>query len=434
MLTNGNINMDVKVRVTRCMVSLGEFGYQIKDQLEQSGRVSAVDMNVLVHQLHNIDDDEADFIEDLITRFNMCQSSIPRNDSTSHAIVRGFLAKPRDGCSRLVRLLSQPLLYGLFPNHYSLNLLLDKLIKSKDYSGAARVAYHSMLQEDMGSHPVHALLCLRAAVHRLLQGPIAELAYPVPEKAENEEEDWIKVKYIKFPVYDDHFDIKDERFLLGKTLHMLAQVQTVNIPENICTSISVIGSGLHHKFRRGLADIQNIFSSPSGLIALQALDFFSYSLENVEARDPNEPEVEIALRTVDDVIHRLLPTTVEKSELQEEFGKLKEQLLSQGKIIEDFDLSVVVSEFVESKLSGFEAKDVDDQLKLFHIWQEERKAELSRQVEEINKNERIEEMKKQVKELQEQEELLSYFDFEEKIRLTLVDDDLAKDENLTIAK
>ena len=35
-----------------------------------SGTVSAVDMNVLVHQLHNMDDDEADFIEDLLTRLD----------------------------------------------------------------------------------------------------------------------------------------------------------------------------------------------------------------------------------------------------------------------------------------------------------------------------------------------------------------------------
>ena len=49
-------------------VTLSEFGYQIRDQLEMSGSVSAVDMNVLAHQLNNMDDDEADFMEELLAK------------------------------------------------------------------------------------------------------------------------------------------------------------------------------------------------------------------------------------------------------------------------------------------------------------------------------------------------------------------------------
>ncbi|RUS89326.1 hypothetical protein EGW08_002933 [Elysia chlorotica] len=415
-------------------VNVAEFGYQIRDQLEMSGTVSAIDMNVLVHQLRNMDDDEADFIEDLLARFNMCQSSIPPSDSTAHAIIRSFLTKSYDGSARLVRLLSQPLQYGLFPDHYSLNLLLDKLIDSGDPAGASRVAYHTMLQEDLSSNPVHTLLCLQAAVARVLQGPISDLALPEPEKVEDEEEDWIKVKYIKFPVYDDHFDIKDERFLLGKTLHMLAQVQTPKCPELIVTSLGLIGSGIHHKFSQGLAVLEKVVDSSSGSVPLQALELFSESLESVQARDPEEPEVEIALRTVDDVIHRLLPTTEEKDEFQRRFGQLKEKLVSQEKIQEDFDLGPAVKDFVRSELPNYEKSDIEEQINKFSQWQRERESELTHQVEELMKNQRMEEIKKQVKELQEQEELLSYFDFEEKIRLTMMDEDLAKDENLTIAK
>ena len=298
------------------------------------------------------------------------------------------------------------------------------------------MAYHTMLQEDFGSDQVHTLLCLQAAVSRVLQGPISDLAVPAPEKVEDEEEeeDWIKVKYIKFPVYDDHFDIKDERFLLGKTLHMLAQVQTLNIPQQIRSSVGVIGSGIHHKFTQGLAVLKHVLDSPAGSISQQALDFFSQSLENVDARDPDEPEVEIALRTVDDVIHRLLPTTEEKAEIEAQYEQLKEKLLSEGKIQSDFDLGSAVSDFVKSELPKYEKEDIEKQHERYDLWQQERDAELSRQVEELVKSQRIEEIKKQVKELQEQEELLSYFDFEEKIRLTLMDDDLEKDENLTVAK
>ena len=65
-----------------------------------------------------------------------------------------------------------------------------------------------------------------------------------------QEEDWIPVKYIKYPHYDDHFDVKDERFLLGKTLNMIGQHMTSDpVLQN---SLRLIGLGLWHKFGKGL--------------------------------------------------------------------------------------------------------------------------------------------------------------------------------------
>lgn len=322
--------------------------------------------------------------------------------------------------------------YGLFPNHYALNLLMDSFIKKADFHNAAKVAYSLMLQEDF-SNQVSAFLSLYSTVQHLLSSNIDDLA-PPPKEQSDGEENWIKVDYIVFPYYDDHFDIKDERFLLGKTLRMLGNVKSVDVPKDIRSSLKLIGLGLYHKFPKGLALLKDILNSEESSISQQALDYFAASLEKVEARDPNEPEVELALRTVDDVIHRLLPTTEEKARYQTEFSELKDQLLSQNKVQTDFDLGKLTTEFVTANVSKFEEQDISTQENVFNIWTEERKKELEVQIAAFKKTARIEEMKKQIKELQEQEEMLTYFDYEEKIRLHFVEEDRATDKNLTISK
>lgn len=363
-------------------------------------------------------------------RFNQCESIYPRNDSTAHAIVRGFLTT--NNGARLVSLLGDRLTYGLFPNHYTLNMLLDFFIKQRDYHSAAKVSYHSTIQEDF-SNPLNTLLSLYASVHHLVTANIDDLA-PPPKEASDGEENWVKVKYITFPFYDDHFDIKDERFLLGKTLYMLGNVQSIDLPKDFRNTLKIIGCGLYHKFPKGLGLLKDILNSSDGSVSQQSLDYFAASLEKVEARDPNEPEVELALRTVDDVIHRRLPTTDEKAEFLTEFSQVKEQLTSQGKIRGDFDLSKLVAELVASSVNQFEQSEITAQENVFPLWEEERKAELDKQIAEYKKQARIEEMKQQLEEIQKQEELLTYFDFEEKVRLHFVGEDKETDPHLTISK
>uniref|UniRef100_A0A0B7AY37 28S ribosomal protein S27, mitochondrial n=1 Tax=Arion vulgaris TaxID=1028688 RepID=A0A0B7AY37_9EUPU len=411
-------------------ISLDGFSHQIYEQLEKNRGVSGVDINVLAHQFHKMEEEDVEYIVDILARFNLCHSNYPRNDSTSHAIARGFL--DTNSGEDLINLLSDRLTYGIYPNHYTLNLIMDFFIKQGDFHKAAKVSYCSMIQEDF-SNPINTLLSLQSSVQHLLTSNIDDLAPPPKEQSEGEE-NWIKVDYIQFPYYDDHFDIKDERFLLGKTLLMLGKVQSIGLPKDLRNSLQIIGCGLYHKFGKGVTLLKDILGSSDGSISQKALDYFSESLEKVEARDPNEPEVELALRTIDDVIHRILPTTDEKAEYQVEFLKLKEELSSQGKIQTDFDLGKTVTEFVTTHVSQYEEPDISSQTKLFNVWIEARNNELNEQMAEIRKKARIEEMKKQLVELEKQEELLTYFDFEEKIRLHFVDEDRATDPNLTISK
>ncbi|KAH9498193.1 hypothetical protein Btru_007926 [Bulinus truncatus] len=413
-------------------VSTTDLAFQIQEQLDKTAHVSAVDVNILAHHFHIMDEEELEFMEDILSKFNFCQTSFPRQDGTTHAIVLGYI-KAGHG-KRLINLLTDTKNFCIFPNYFTLNLALDWCLQQQDYSNASKVAYCSMLQEDF-SNPTNTLLSLYATVHHLLNSKIEVPSPPKKEPVgEAEEEKWVKVKYIKFPYYDNHFDIKDERFLLGKTLLALSNSQSIDIPVLIRTALKVIGYGLYHKFSQGLEVLNSIANSTDGTLPEVAFNYFSESLEKVEARDPNEPEVELALRTIDDVIHCLLPTTVEKQKYLSDLAHVQNSMQTKAKVVRDFNLKENVVNLVQSSLSKYEDDDVSAQKSLFNTWTEERKQEVQRQLEEFKKNARIEEMKKQVKELQEQEELLRYFDFEEKLRLTFLDDDRVMDKGLTISK
>ncbi|XP_005098013.1 28S ribosomal protein S27, mitochondrial [Aplysia californica] len=412
-------------------VSLSEFAFQVRDELEKTGRASAVDVNVLAHLLqHMEEEDEVEFMEDILHRFSHCQDCLPRSDSTSHAVVRSYIAAGQS--ARLPALLADRLHFGILPNHYTLNLLMDYFIRQERFAEAVQVAYCSTIQEDF-SNPINAWLALHACTQRLLGTDVDDLAPPPPEASDGEE-DWIKVKYIRYPYYDDHMDIKDERFLLGKTLLMIGNTDSIDVPSDVRNSLKVIGSGLYHKFARGLARLKDIAESTEGNVLEQALEYFSQSLDKVEAREADEPEVEIALRTMDDEIRKLLPTREEKEEFVEELGRLRERLVAQGRVVSGVDLGQSVLDMATASVQQFESAEISQQEALFKVWGQEQQMELDRQMAEYRKKERIEEMKQQVKELQEQEELLTYFDFEENIRLKFLDEDRATDQKLTISK
>jgi len=122
-------------------------------------------------------------------------------------------------------MLNDRLNYGIFPDYFDYNMLMDHFIKSKDYASAAKVASLVMLQED-ADHPITNALCLYAC-HKYLENP--DDWKKKPEEAPTDtstEEVKIRVPYIKNPYFDDHFDLTDPRDLVGKTLNFQGKLRT----------------------------------------------------------------------------------------------------------------------------------------------------------------------------------------------------------------
>ena len=65
------------------------------------------------------------------------------------------------------------------------------------------------------------------------------------------------VKFIPNPYYDDHFDIRSDKFLLGKTLNMIGKT-TDDVMGRSC---QLIGWGLYEKFDKGLKLLRDFLAS-----------------------------------------------------------------------------------------------------------------------------------------------------------------------------
>ena len=60
--------------------------------------------------------------------------------------------------------------------------------------------------------------------------------------------EYVPVKVVHNQYYDDHFDIEDEQFLLGKTLYYLAK-EIPDLDKTLANSLQLLGLGMYNKFK-----------------------------------------------------------------------------------------------------------------------------------------------------------------------------------------
>lgn len=183
------------------------------------GKVSAVDVDIFVNSVND------NFYVDEVMRtlHNLRQSTETTNilDSTHHAAIRYFLQ--HDFIQELHEVLSDRLNYGIFPDYFDYNMLMDHFLKKRDYASAAKIASLVMLQEDAG-HPITNALCIYAC-HMYLENPDDWKKPEIPQDT-SKEEIKIRVGYVRNPYFDDHFDLTDPRDLVGKTLSFQGKHRT----------------------------------------------------------------------------------------------------------------------------------------------------------------------------------------------------------------
>lgn len=74
-----------------------------------------------------------DEVVDIIHRLRRSPETVRTLPSTNHAVLRLLL--DTDSTHVLLKLLSDPLNYGVFPDHYVANMLMDSYIKKEDFTG-----------------------------------------------------------------------------------------------------------------------------------------------------------------------------------------------------------------------------------------------------------------------------------------------------------
>lgn len=183
----------------------------LEQKFASVGKISAVDVDIFVNSVNS--DIYVEEVMKILHNLRMSPEATNIFESTHHAVIRYFWQYDR--IKELHEILNDRLNYGIFPDYFCYNLLMDDFIKKQDYASAAKVATLVMLQEET-DHPITNSLCIYAC-HRYLENPEGWKKPEVPVDT-SKEEIKVRVAYIRNPFFDDHFDLTDPRDLVGKTL------------------------------------------------------------------------------------------------------------------------------------------------------------------------------------------------------------------------
>lgn len=232
-------------------VNVEQFYAEVEAKHQQNKNISAIDVDIFVNRVTG--DGYLEEMADMVHKLRMTEEATQLLESTPHAVVRNFLE--HDQLDLLLHVLRDPLNYGVFLDTFSANLLLDKLVEEKKFTAAAEVASFLMLQEDFGNDITKSLSLL--AGYKYLESPEPFIKpEPAPEPVKNaaptpakgkkakKEENRVRVKFLRNEFFDDHFDIRDSRHLVGKTLVRLSP----ELPQKYQASVKLLGLCLYQKY------------------------------------------------------------------------------------------------------------------------------------------------------------------------------------------
>ncbi|XP_011631979.1 28S ribosomal protein S27, mitochondrial-like [Pogonomyrmex barbatus] len=353
---------------------------ELEQKYNNVGKVSAVDVDIFVNSV--TDDTYVDEVIKILYNFRRSVETTNMLDSTHHAVIRYLLQ--HDYIQELHEVLNDRLNYGVFPDHFDYNMLMDHFIKKKDYASAARVATLVMLQED-SDHPITNALCLYAC-HKYLENPDDWKKPEVPVDTSKEEVK-IRVKYLRNPFFDDHFDLTDPRDLIGKTLSF----QGKHRADAVGRTCQLRGLILYKKYDDALNLIKQWLETVQNKIVYnEVFELISKDNSNLQDQDAEKFKlVEIQLSALK-----------EKQNLKE-------------------SLSEAIENLIKTTVNEETDKDISKQCQAYLDWERVRVSILETQMKEIDKERRIKKIEQIKKDLEEKEQLLTFFDKEEEIELKI---------------
>lgn len=337
--------------------------YQEQDQrFQKTGQMSAVDVDIFTNCMKN--SSYVDEMLDLLHKLRLSADTCNTLNSTSHAAIRMML---QYGTKKdLLNVLDDRINYGVFLDYYTANILMDTFWKENDYTSGARIASQLMLQEEL-DHPISVDLSLLHCYNYLLK-PGEWPILPPPE--EPEEEIKIRVKYLRNPFDDEHFDLKEPQKIVGKTLGFLTNKKE----DSLNKSFNILGWSLFGK-----------------------QDKLNKSLK--ECQDKNI----ILYKEVLDLVP-------ESCEIKPILMDLKSEVVN---------LPELLKNNVQKSIKKMSERDIAYQCNAFNKWEEERLIALEEQNKRLSVAKRLVYVAELKKSLEVKETKLWFFDNEEKIELQI---------------
>lgn len=381
-------------------VDIDKYFVDLSKKFGSKTKASAVDVDIYLNKITN--KDYAVEFENVLHRLRRSRNSADTLPSTPAAAVRFFMDSGQYDV--LLKILQNRLDYGVFPDCYSSNLLMDAFLELGNHRDATKVAIQMMLQEDVGN-AVSRILAVYAC-HMYLREPKPEPWNPNPPAAAEEEDDdeeiYVRVPNITNPFFDDHFDLNEPNQLIGKTLVLFCD----GVDDLLHRSYYLVGLGLYQKWHKAaeLLEAATIQGGGAEFVTRSAVDMFRTELTREGAEE-------------DDVRKRL-----------ETALKALEPRCSSA------DLHALASESLE-KIGELEAADIEAQKRNFVSWREQRQRALQEQTTLFLRQQTIEAIRARKKELGQKEELLYAFENWDQIEMKMAEvqadmDQLADKENV----
>lgn len=362
--------------------------------------------------------DEIDQLQESVRMLNQFRKSIHAHTllpSTPHALCRLFLYSKR--LPSILNILENRADYGVFPDFFALNLLIDYALESNEHNLACRLANLVMLQEEFGINQITDYLSLFSVASYAELGndfkdwsskesdpilgetsdrPMDAKSEKEKEEEANEEEEgdeddaeYIRVPFLRNPYFDNHFDLKNPRILCGKTLSMLGKNFSDKGDKEIGLKSKFLGNLLQGKWSEAENSLNSLVSNNIKLGALKDLSkFYVENLHEVEA--PNETQKNSLMSRLED---------------------------SSG---EGHNLSALAESRFED-LRELENQDIDAFRKNLSSWPEQRLSVFEAEGEREKRQELIDLIKKKKEELRRREQYLYYYDNLKKSRVTRID-------------
>lgn len=356
--------------------------FLILDQKYASvGKVSAVDIDIFANSV--VEKNQVDELMLLIQNLRQSAETTSTLDSTHHAVIRYLLDH---NCTKeLMRILHNRLDFGIFPDYLCYNILMDTYIKQKDYANAAKVAVLPMLQEDC-TNPITNALSVYAC-HMYLKNPDT-WQKPLKLEDDSKEEVKVRVRFLRNPYFDDHFDLTDPYDLVGKTLAF--QGRAMN--DTLGRTCQLRGLILYKKYQDASKLISQWLKVVKGDIVYdETFNLIEKDNENMYREQAPDELKQLMLKV----------------------NTLKEKSSCKDSLIE------ALKNNVKSAVDKQHDIDIKEQLQLYSEWDEKRHLILDNQLKEINRQTRIENVEKIKKDLKLQERVLTFFENEEQIELEI---------------
>ncbi|XP_015187511.1 PREDICTED: 28S ribosomal protein S27, mitochondrial-like [Polistes dominula] len=374
-----------------------DFYLELESKYNNVGKFSPLDVDIFANIVS--EKSEGNELMDVLYKLRLSAEACNIFDSTHYAVIRFFLK--HNNVDDLFEVLNDRLNYGIFPDHYCYNILMDKFIKDKDFASAAKVAGLLMLQED-SDHPLCNALSVYSC-HKYLENP-SDWKIPEVKEDDTTEEIKIRVPYIRNPYFDDHFDLVDPLKIVGKTL--VFQGKQMN--NSLGRTCQLRGMILHQKYTQAKELVNKWLNKiKEDIVHEEVFDL-------IQKDNANIPEDQI---------------TEELKDLQIVLDTLKNNNLHKENLIERIENEI------KSAVDQCTATDISEQKKIFLEWEKIREETLKNQQMLMDKQLRLANIQKIKEELRKKERLLTFFENEEQIELEIEKkQQVVKEEDEKLAK